>query len=471
MRAAVRKFDLNIERVLEHWTVAHAVREILANALDEQALTGTAEPEIRKDEQGRWRIRDWGRGLRYEHLTQKESREKLERPMLVIGKFGVGLKDAAATFHRHRVGVTIRSRHGDISIMKEPKHGFADLSTLHARIETASEPEMVGTDVVLDGVADRDIAAAQRFFLRYANLPLLDSTPIGSIYQRARSAAGIYVNGLLIAEEPNFLFSYNITTPTRTLRQALNRERRAVGRSAYSERVKAILLAATGPAVAGTLATEIQRFATGAMRDELSWIDVALQACRILHAREKVIFLTASEAAQARSYSDRARDDGYTLVVVSGSVRAKLRAALDIAGAPMCDMTRYCEDWGRSFRVDPLPPARLSAAEQAILAATPAILQLAGGQPRRVKDVVISESLRAANDHAEAAAAWDPERRRIIIGRGQLASLASYAGALLHELIHAESGADDASPEFEHALTDALGRLAARQLAAGAASL
>lgn len=34
-------FDLNIEKVLEHWGVEHAIREIIANALDEMTLTGT----------------------------------------------------------------------------------------------------------------------------------------------------------------------------------------------------------------------------------------------------------------------------------------------------------------------------------------------------------------------------------------------------------------------------------------------
>src|SRR4029079_8857184 len=57
-----REFDLNIERVLENWTVAHAIRELIANALDEAALTGTVEPEIAKDTGGRWHIRDFGRG-------------------------------------------------------------------------------------------------------------------------------------------------------------------------------------------------------------------------------------------------------------------------------------------------------------------------------------------------------------------------------------------------------------------------
>ena len=67
-------------------------------------------------------------------------------------------------------------------------------------------------------------------------------------YWSEGTAARIYVNGLRVAEEPNFLFSYNITSLTKGLRAALNRERSNVGRQAYSERVKAILLASTAPA-------------------------------------------------------------------------------------------------------------------------------------------------------------------------------------------------------------------------------
>ena len=51
---------------------------------------------------GPWHGQDSGRGLRYEHFTQNEDVEKLAKPNLVIGKFGVGLKDAMATFDRHK---------------------------------------------------------------------------------------------------------------------------------------------------------------------------------------------------------------------------------------------------------------------------------------------------------------------------------------------------------------------------------
>src|ERR1700730_12423810 len=90
---AGRPFDLNVERVLEHWTPAEGLREVIANALDEASLSGTREPELLKRNEA-WIVRDYGRGLRYTHLTQKENQEKLRKPDLVIGKFGVGLKDA-----------------------------------------------------------------------------------------------------------------------------------------------------------------------------------------------------------------------------------------------------------------------------------------------------------------------------------------------------------------------------------------
>jgi DNA gyrase/topoisomerase IV subunit B len=104
----MKKFDLNIEKVLQDWETYHAVREVIANALDEQLLTKTKDIEIVQDKQRFWHLRDFGRGLKYEHLTQKENEEKVRHPNL-IGKFGVGLKDALATFDRRGIKILIKS--------------------------------------------------------------------------------------------------------------------------------------------------------------------------------------------------------------------------------------------------------------------------------------------------------------------------------------------------------------------------
>ena len=147
-------FDLNIEQVLEHWEPEHAVREIIANALDEQCLTKSQNIEIYKSE-GKWHIRDFGRGLQYSHFTQNENQEKLSSPHL-IGKFGVGLKDALAVFHRKGIGVEINSKYGHISLAMAQKPGF-DIQTLHAVFHDPIDKNFVGTEFIISGISDTSI--------------------------------------------------------------------------------------------------------------------------------------------------------------------------------------------------------------------------------------------------------------------------------------------------------------------------
>ncbi len=70
--------------------------------------------------------------------------EKLRQPDLVVGKFGVGLKDALATFDRHGIELSIRSAHGDIATASRAKHGFDDVITLHAIISEPADPSRSG---------------------------------------------------------------------------------------------------------------------------------------------------------------------------------------------------------------------------------------------------------------------------------------------------------------------------------------
>ncbi len=461
----VRKFDLNIEKVLEHWTVAHALREVIANALDEQALTHTAAPLIMKDDEGRWHVQDFGRGLKYEHLTQKESREKLKNAALVIGKFGVGLKDAFATFDRHHIHVLIRSPHGNITTEKDAKHGFADLKTLHAIIHPATEPIVVGTEFILAGLKDEDVAKAKDFFLLFSGDELLEETKYGSVLRRASAKgrkARIYVNGLCVAEEENFLFSYNITSLTTPLRKALNRERTNVGRGAYTDRVKAILLECTKSAVADELAHDLSNLDRGLAHDELLWQEVQLHACRILNANEKVLFVTSEQLMQGGPLITYARNEGRRIIVIPVSIAGKLGTLKDIQGQPIHNLDEFRKAWDNSFHFTFVPEDQLSTEEQNIYKLTQPIMKLLGKRTSIVKAVLISDTMRLnVYNNNEALGLWESAEQRIIIKRDQLRSLETYAGTLLHELTHALSDTDDETLEFEQELTSVIGKLAA----------
>lgn len=466
MVVAIRKFDLNIERVLEHWKVAHALREVIANALDEAALSGTAEPWIFKDEQSIWHIKDAGRGLHYTHLTQKENKEKLKHPELVIGKFGVGLKDALATFDRHRIRVEILSPHGDITIGAVPKHGFDDLKTLHALIQPPSDPQRIGTEFLLVGIKDDEMAEAKDFFLQYSGDEIIAETAYGTIVQQSgkKRKARIYVNGLAVAEEERFLFSYNITSLTAPLRKALNRERSNVGRSAYTDRVKAILLACDNTAVADALAQDLQNWERGTSHDELDWLDVQMHACQILNATSRVVFVTSDQLAVGGALLAHARDDGYRVVIIPYPLAAKLPTLQDIDGQQVRTLDVYRQEWSDSFQFTFVSPDQLTPEELAIYDLTKPIMRLLTPHiSTRVKEVLISETMRLNRyNNNEAVGVWEEEQRRIVIKRSQLQSKDLYAATLLHEYNHALSGADDMTLAFEQSLTWALGVLAER---------
>ena len=453
----LRLFDLNIEKVLEDWEVYHAIREVIANALDEQLLTRTKEIEIFKDKQNRWHIRDFGRGLKYEHLTQNECEEKLAHPNLVIGKFGVGLKDALATFDRHKVKVLIQSKHGDITVVKSEKYGFEDITTLHASISSPSDRSFQGTEFILEGCTDKDIEIAESFFLKFSGETELEVTSYGSVLKKSKQSK-IYINGLRVAEEENFLFSYNITSITLAMRKALNREKTHLGRTAYTDRVKAILLACKEKKVAELLAGDLQGYETGLMHDELKWNDVATHACRILNASEKVIFLTPFELVNAKDFVDKAKDDGFRVVTIPENIQQKIRGLEDLAGNPIRDLEQFKDEWNRSFEFKFVSPNDLTREERMIFDKTKQIADLISGLPKNVKKIMISETMRMETaSYREATGLWEAAEERIIIKRTQLRSLKEYASTLLHEIAHARSGTSDISREFEDELTSLLG--------------
>lgn len=460
------KFDLNIEKILENWEVFHGVREVVANALDEQTITGSKEIEIFKDQQGNWHIRDYGRGLMYTHLTQKENTEKLSNPH-VIGKFGIGLKDALATFDRKGVMVLIRSRHGDITVEKSEKHGFQDLLTLHANVGPPSDPSMDGTEFMLDGLEDSDIEKAKVLFLKFSGDRVIEETRYGSVLAKGDVTAKIYANGVRVAEEPNFLFSYNITELTKSIRNAMNRERTNVGRTAYAERVKTILTLCHGPEVTQSLASDLKDYETGRGHDELTWGDVQTFALKILGATEKkAVFFTSAELSERPMMVDEAKRSGNEIVTIPQSLRERVRGLNDVDGNPIRDMTRFYQEYKESFEFTFVDVKDLTAKEKAVLEKTDTIFRLIGGKPSMIKEIRISETMRnSLGAFVDSDGVWEESLGRIVLKRVVLASVANYSGTLLHEVAHAISHAADVDREFELELTRLLGLVSSRALA------
>jgi hypothetical protein len=448
-----------MEEVLEAWGVADATREVIANALDEQALTDTEEVEIYEDDEGRWHIRDYGRGLRHEHLTQNEDEEKLNNPDKVIGKFGVGLKDALATFYRNGVDVTIHSKHETITVEKAPKADFEDIETLHGLIYPP-ERDIEGTDVVLNGITGNQIDQAKSNFLRFTDDELLEETKFGEVYASpAGEDSRIYVTGLKVATEENFLFSYNITKTTKQVRDALNRERSNVGRTAYSSRVKDILRECETTDVAQRLVDDFENFTDGTTHDEVNWKPIRLHAVKLLNERDDVVFATVDERHSNADLLNHARADGYRVVTVPENIRNEIQDERDSEGNRLRDVGTYLDEYNESFEYDWVPEDEMTEDEREVWNHRDEILDLLNDPP--VEEIRVSETIRMTDRGEMANGVWDGNEQRIVIRRQQLNSVRDFASTLLHEVAHPRSGgAPDLSKPFEDALTGLLGEVA-----------
>ena len=457
-----KKFDLNIEEILEDWMPYHAIREIIANAMDEQLLSRTKDIKIDKDVRGNWYVQDFGRGIKYTHLTQNENDEKTKNPH-VIGKFGIGLKDAFATLNRHGIEVLAKSKFGDISLIRTQKEDFNDIVTLHAEIKKPSQPDLIGTVFVFSGISDDQMEKAKKLFLKFSGEKVVEKTKYGEIVENKNNISSIYINGVRVASEENFLFSYNITSLNSSIKKALNRERTNVGRSAYTGRVKSILLSSNSVAIAQVLANDLQNYSKGSHHDELSWIDVQEHSVKILNQNQKVIFLTSNEILHNPSLVDDAQREGYEVITVPDNLRTKIQDVKDFDGNTVVDLSNFITLYNESFEFDFIDVQGLTKKERSIYRFTEQIFDFVGGKPNVVKAVKISNTMKKEYySNQETLGLWDPITGSIIIKRSQLSNLAHYAGALLHEMTHAKSGYGDVNREFEVELTKLIGIISAK---------
>ena len=414
-------FDLNIENVLENWEVCHAVREVISNALDEMVITKTKPIEITKGSNELWHIRDFGRGLQYKHFTQNESDEKA-KAQGVIGKFGVGLKDALAVFYRHKISIQIYSPYGDITLDMVSKIGFDDVKTLNAVIKIPSRPKMEGTEFVI-GVKDGDISLAKNMFLYFNKTKPLDVSDLGEIYEKPlkRDTAFIYVHGVKVADEDNYLFDYNITQTNAALKKALNRERSHVGRTAYSETVKKMVLKSTNEKVIELLIKELDNFSTGTQADEARLLDVQVHAVKMYNQQKKIVVISSSDSySMSESDKEIIRESGREVLIVPDTVFSKVSMEKDYDGTPIGTLDVAKKEYNDSFEYDFVKESSLTEHELKIWNLREKAFELYGNRKYRNK-IHISNNINSITS-GDTNGVYELGEDIIIIKRSQLRS-------------------------------------------------
>jgi len=431
-------FDLNIEKVLEHWNISYAIREFISNALDEQILTNTKPIEVYKED-NIWHIRDFGRGIESKHFSQNENIEKLNAPNL-IGKFGVGMKDALAVLDRHGIDVKIFSRYCNVHTEMYDKGDFG-IKTLHAVFEDIEKTDFFGTDICIYNLEDAIMEEAKSFFLYFNGQKPLEVTNYGEVYMAKSVPTIIYVNGLQVAQEENFLFSYNITNINASLKKALNRERSNVGRTAYSNSVKSVLLKCKSEKVLEILVNDLMNYTKGNQRDESNWYDVACYAAKILDKTGKYVFVSAFEPLDTNQ-REIVEVSGRRIITLPDDILSKL-------GKKIYTYNDALVDYNDSFTIDEIKYEQLTENEQEIYGYVERIRDffVKNSKLRRLPTVKITKSLGLSID---TNGLWDGET--IWVLRNTMKNERKFIEVVSHEFAHSLNNFQDNTRDFENDL-------------------
>ncbi|MGM9600867.1 MAG: hypothetical protein ACI3W5_04675, partial [Faecousia sp.] len=234
-------------------------------------------------------------------------------------------------------------------------------------IDEPVKKDFEGTDFCIIGCSRSDIETAKDLFLEFAPIKHLEQTDYGEVLQKRNGISEIFINGIKVAEEENFLFSYNITSLNATLRKALNRERTNVGRTAYSDRIRAILLSAESEAVLSVFTANLTQMSNGKQADELKWVDVQAHAVRHLSARKETVFVTPDEIQRSSgSVLEVIRNSGKQPVFVTEMVKQKIADTTDMNGKQISTIQSVVTQYNNSFQYDFVFYDALTAAEKAV---------------------------------------------------------------------------------------------------------
>src|SRR5699024_11007363 len=255
----------------------------------------------------------------------------------------------------------VNSRYANITLSVENKKGF-EVETLHAVFNDPIDNSMIGTEFIFSGINDDHVEKAKGMFLNFNNLELLEKTSYGEVYRKDNHIdSSIFINGVKVATEENFMFSYNITNISAQIKKALNRERTNVGRTAYSSSVKKILMNCNESAVLELLVNDLENITRGSNKDEIGWVDVATYAAKTLNKQsDNTVFLTPEERNNLSNQDVEILENSKKKIIfVPENVKEKARGTIT-------SFSHVVQDYQDSFQYKFISYEQLSVKEKSI---------------------------------------------------------------------------------------------------------
>ncbi|MFV0361512.1 MAG: hypothetical protein ACK5LL_00265 [Suipraeoptans sp.] len=254
------------------------------------------------------------------------------------------------------------------------------------------------------------------------------------------------------------MFNYNITRLSAPMKKALNRERSNVGRTAYADTVKKLLLKSNSNTVIEKLVNELKKLDMGGGYDEINYVDIQVHAIKTYNAQNLVVFISPTDAYQlSNDDKEKIRESGRELVIVPQNTFDKIKYDTDINDNKIGTFDLVRKEYNDNFEYEWVSPEELSSMRRVVWESHHKVMDWLKDTEWRNK-IKISKTINEYTN-GDTDGVYDYKENLIVIKESVLDKEAHFYEVLFHEYIHATTNFPDNDRNFENELGKIIGKM------------
>jgi hypothetical protein len=323
--------DLNIGvQCLDNWEIYHAIRELIANGIDEHINSRLTESIDIIYSRNNCTIIDYGSGITKSNFILQTNPTKLNNDK-TIGQFGFGLKDALAVLCRNELKVTIYTKDYIFTPSYTQRQSTTDI-TLHIKYvdndDYNEDEDDYGTKFVIENIKKTDVDKAKEYFMNYTPVSF-DKLYANDITKFTGKSQFMFVNGFRVSKtNTQTHFSYNFKK-TMNLMKQFNRDRREqnydIFKTMIQKQLQNIVLFDDSYS-SDKLCNEIQKvFESNDLR-EFNQIDVIRNILSQFNKTDEYIFVDIKDVdlVKKKKYQDTIKNSKRKIMYIGEGVLKKI---------------------------------------------------------------------------------------------------------------------------------------------------
>lgn len=436
---------------------SQSVAELIVNANLEELFTNTKGSGVHVLD-GKWYIRDYGRGIQISHFLEKENFAE-DEPIGVDYPINMGLVNAIAYLTTHFVEIIIFSKYNTFTFETVNFNFKDDTGNLKIIYSEPFDPNFIGTYIEINGAKDNNMVYCQYESAKYWKDTDIEKTDYGMILRKPTYNGAVFVNGIKVSPIHKLPLVLNVYSNSKVLKNAIKWNRFTVPKALFLDDLKKLLLSITSVKIAKEILNHNYVKTENNFFDEKTWNEIYIHCIKILNSTGAFVFLSETDTEYQLRFIRYAHELELQVIFIKDSLIQTIYGMCDYNEFPILIKDELYWKY-ITFSRNIVKYKELTKHEQKIYSNFKVIFQLFGERPSELKKIFIFENHdNDQNISGLRMCFWNYSESSLNINRLTLQSKKIFATIIIPELIQIKYGSMQLTEEYESKILELIGHI------------